>query len=105
MGVKEEIVLQAQRMRGSKARLAAIVAEENGDGMRLTYIYDLNGKLRDYQYFLLPHEQINSISDIYTGALNIEREIVDLFGLEINGAPPELLLVEESKHAPLRKNL
>lgn len=105
MGVKEEIVLQAQRMRGSKARLAAIVAEENGDGMRLTYIYDLNGKLRDYQYFLLPHEQINSISDIYTGALNMEREIVDLFGLEINGAPPELLLVEKSKHAPLRKNL
>ena len=105
MGVKEEIKLQAQRMRGSKARLATIVAEENGDGMRLTYIYDLNGKMRDYQYFLLPHEQIDSISDVYIGALNMEREIVDLFGLEIKVAAPELLLVEESKHAPLRKNL
>ena len=104
MGVKEEIKLQAQRMRGSKARLAAIVAEENGDGMRLTYIYDLNGKLRDYQYFLLPHEQIDSISDVYTGALNMEREVADLFGLEINGAPPKLLLAEGSEYAPLRSN-
>lgn len=91
-------------MRGSKARLATIVAEENGDGMRLTYIYDLNGKLRDYQYFLLPHEQIDSISDVYTGALNMEREVADLFGLEINGAPPKLLLAEESEYAPLRRN-
>lgn len=105
MGVNEEITATAQKMRGAKARLATIVAEENGDGLRLTYIYDIDSRLEDHSYFLLPHEELTSISAIYRGALNMEREIVDLFGLVIHGAAAKLLFADDSPHAPLRRNL
>lgn len=102
--IRDEITLEAEKMKRRCGRLAAIVCEENGDGLRMNYLYDVNGTLSAKEFFLLPDEEIDSISHIYSGARNMEREITDLYGLSIIGSPAGLLLVEDSPVKPMRKS-
>jgi NADH:ubiquinone oxidoreductase subunit C len=87
------------------ARMIAIVARENDDGtMEMIYVFDRDGKMVDFRFQILPEWEIDSVADLYKGALTLEREVVDLFGLHIKGVPPGIFLVEgKSPVAPLRK--
>ena len=98
---RDEITLEAERMKREGGRLAAIVCEENGDGLRMNYLYDLKGVLVTKEFFILS-EEIDSISSIYSGAQNMEREIADLYGLQIIGSPAGLLLDKDSPPRPMR---
>ncbi|GEM_PF-925520 len=86
-------------------RLIAIVARENDDGtMEMIYAFDREQRMEDIRFLILPEWEIDSVADLYKGALTLEREVVDLFGLHIKGVPPGIFLVEgKSPVAPLRK--
>ena len=87
------------------ARMIAIVARENDDGtLELIYVFDRGQKIVDFRFLILPEWEIDSVADLYKGALTLEREVVDLFGLHIKGAPPGIFLEKgKSPVAPLRK--
>jgi len=87
------------------ARMIAISAWENEDGtFELAYVFDRDRKLVDFRFQVLPEWEIDSVSDIYKGALTLEREVVDLFGLNIKGVEPGIFLEKgKSPVAPLRR--
>ncbi len=90
---------------GSGARMIAIVAREGDDGtFELIYVFDRERKLTEFRFQMLPEWEVDSVADIYKGALTLEREVVDLFGLNIKGVGPGLFLEKgKSPIAPLRK--
>jgi NADH:ubiquinone oxidoreductase subunit C len=87
------------------ARMITIVARENDDGtIELIYIFDHHGRMVNFRFTILPEWEVDSVVDIHKGAMNMEREVVDLFGLRYKGVQPGLLLVQgKSAVAPLRK--
>lgn len=95
----------AEQMMASGARLVAVIAQDNGDGtLQLIYLFDSGGKLTDRRYTILPDWEVDSVSDVYSGAVNMERESVDLLGVKFKGITPGLLLVPgKSEVTPLRK--
>ena len=86
-------------MKGRGARLISVIGRDRGDDtIELMYLFDEGGAM------VVPAEQeIDSISDIYAGAANMERENIDLLGMRFKGLEPGLLLVDKSVKAPLRK--
>jgi ech hydrogenase subunit D len=94
----------ARDMRARGARLITIAGRDVGDGtFELIYAYDLEGKVVDHRFTVLPDWEVDTITDVYSGAMNMERENIDLLGLRFKGMQPGLLLVPGSKVAPLRK--
>jgi ech hydrogenase subunit D len=92
-------------MVGSGARMIAIVARENEDGtIELIYTFDREQRIVDFRFQILPEWEIDSVADIFKGALTLEREVVDLFGLRIKGVSPGIFLeAGKSPVAPLRR--
>lgn len=87
-------------------RMITIIARENDDeSIELIYLFDLSGKVVDFRFTILPDWEVDSVSDIFKGAMNMEREVVDLFGLKYKGVQPGLLLVPgKNSVAPLRRD-
>ncbi|MBI0584567.1 MAG: NADH-quinone oxidoreductase subunit C [Methanomassiliicoccus sp.] len=87
------------------ARMITIAAREEDDGrFELIYLFDRDGRMVNFRFHILPDWEVDSVADIYRGALNMEREAVDLFGLKFKGVRPGLFLEEgKSPVAPLRK--
>ena len=95
-------VAAAMRERG--ARLITVAARDRGDGtIELTYFFDEDGRIVDHRLAVEAEQEVDSISDIYAGATNMERENIDLLGMRFKGLKPGLLLVDKSVKAPLRK--
>lgn len=95
----------ANEMMVKGARLISVIGRDRGDGtIELIYLFDESGVMTDHRYIVLADQEIDSISDIYVGATNMERENIDLLGMRFKGLEPGLLLVPgKSVHAPLRK--
>ncbi len=86
------------------SRLIAIFPLDNADGtLDLVYVFQHNEEVVQYRYTIPADQQIESLTDLYKGALNMEREQVDLFGMDIKGIKPGLFLTEGSPTRPLRK--
>ncbi len=87
------------------ARLISIFPVDNADGtLDLIYVFQIGSEVVQYRYTVNEDEDIESLSDLFKGALNMEREAVDLFGLRIKGVEGGLLLGPESGVVkPLRK--
>jgi NADH:ubiquinone oxidoreductase subunit C len=100
-----EVRASAEEMRAKDARLIMIMVRENPDGtFELIYAYDLGGCVQDVRFSLPPDREVDTISGVYAGATNLEREIVDLFGLNFKGMAPGLLLeAGKSMKCPLRR--
>ncbi len=96
---------KTQELTSSGARMITIAARENEDGtIELIYLFDRAGHMVNFRFTILPEWEVDSVVDIYKGALNMEREVVDLFGLHYKGVQPGLFLVPgKSMVAPLRK--
>jgi len=104
MASEQSVREAAERRKRDGARLITIVGRDAGEGMlELTYVYDWEGGM-EHDRFAVPFErEVDSIADIYAGALNMEREVVDLLGARFKGVQPGLLLVPgKSREAPLR---
>ena len=92
-------------MKGRGARLISVIGRDRGDDtIELMYLFDEGGAMVDRRFVVPAEQEIDSISDIYAGAANMERENIDLLGMRFKGLEPGLLLVPgKSVHAPLRK--
>jgi hypothetical protein len=96
---------RTEEMKAAGARMITIVAKENDEGaIDLIYLFDLGGRFADFHFTILPEWEVDSVVDILPAARNMEREVVDLFGLHFKGVSPGLLL-EPGKGvvAPLRR--
>jgi NADH:ubiquinone oxidoreductase subunit C len=92
-------------LKHAKPRLMTISAADNGDGTfdLIYWLHHENGIL-DIRYKVTADEELESAADIWAGAVNMEREIIDLMGLRFKGQVGGLLLVQgKSPEAPLRK--
>lgn len=100
-----EVRKRTREMVEAGARMIAIVALEREDGtIELIYTFDRDQGIVDFRFQVLPEWEIDSVADIFTGALTLEREVVDLFGLRYKGVPPGLFLeAGKSPVAPLRR--
>jgi Ni,Fe-hydrogenase III component G len=92
-------------MKSAQARMISIVAREDEDGtIELIYLFDRDGRMTDFRFRILPDWEIDSVADIIPGAMNMERELVDLFGLRYKGVKSGLLLeAGKSPLTPLRR--
>jgi Ni,Fe-hydrogenase III component G len=87
------------------ARLISIFPVDNADGtLDVIYMFQVGGEVVLHRYVVSEDQEIESLSDLFKGALNMEREAVDLFGLRVRGVGGGLLLCPESGVVkPLRK--
>jgi NADH:ubiquinone oxidoreductase subunit C len=95
----------AMGMKERGARLMTVAGRDRGDGnIDLIYLFDEGGRVLDRRFVVEAEQEVDSISDIYAGATNMERENIDLLGMRFKGLGPGLLLVPgKSVEAPLRK--
>ena len=97
-----------QRFKGfldAGSRFIALVVRESEDGMfELIYAFDQGGKVADFRFSIPLDQEVDSVADLYPGAMTAEREAVDLFGVRFKGVRPGLFLVEgKSPPEPPRK--
>lgn len=87
------------------ARPISLFPVDNADGtLDMIYMFQIGQEVRLWRFAVGEDQELPSISDLYKGALNMEREAVDLFGLRFSGVQGGLLLGPESTaRAPLRK--
>jgi NADH:ubiquinone oxidoreductase subunit C len=87
------------------ARPISLFPVDNADGtLDMIYMFQLGEEVRTWRFTVREEDELPSISDLYKGALNMEREAVDLFGLRFKGVSGGLLLGPDSPvKAPLRK--
>ncbi|MEM3050058.1 MAG: NADH-quinone oxidoreductase subunit C [Thermoplasmata archaeon] len=94
------------KMARAEAQLVAITAVDLNDGsFELIYTFFTKSELVNLRLVVAEGQEVESISDIFPGALNFEREIVDLFGLRFAGVVGGLMVVPGSGIVnPLRKS-
>jgi NADH:ubiquinone oxidoreductase subunit C len=87
------------------SHLISIFPIDNADGtLDVIYMFQHNEEVVQYRYTIPADMELESLSDLYRGAWNMEREAVDLFGMRFKGVPPGLFLMPEGGiKAPLRK--
>lgn len=88
-----------------KPRLIAIVANDNADGtFELIYAFHYNNQYAEVRFTVKAEDELDSLSSYYAGAVNMEREIVDMMGLHFKGIEGGLLLTPgKGIVTPLRK--
>jgi len=103
-----EVDIRSKVMKLSKAeaQLVAITVVDLSDGtFELIYTFFTKSQLVSIRFTVSDRGEMDSISDIFPGATNFEREIIDLFGLRFKGMKGGLLITPESGIvAPLRKS-
>jgi NADH:ubiquinone oxidoreductase subunit C len=89
------------------SRPIAVFPIDNADGtFDLIYMFQHGEEVVTYRYKIKPEDEIESLSDLWKGVLNMERENIDLFGMRFKGVEGGLFLVPGSGVvAPLRKPL
>jgi NADH:ubiquinone oxidoreductase subunit C len=103
-----KVDLRGRLERGSTrpSRLISIIPVDNADGtFDLIYMFQGGEGVEQYRYTFPAEEELDTISDLFKGALNMERENTDLFGLRFKGVPGGLLIMPGTGIvAPLRKS-
>jgi NADH:ubiquinone oxidoreductase subunit C len=91
-------------LKSPRPRLIDIMAADRRDGTYdLIYALHHEGAVLDLRYIVNEEDEIDSIADLYAGALCMEREIIDMFGLRFKGVVGGFLLdPEKGPKNPLR---
>jgi NADH:ubiquinone oxidoreductase subunit C len=86
-------------------RPISIFPVDNANGtLDVIYMFQVGSEVVQHRYTVQEDEELDSLSDLYKGTLNMEREAVDLFGLRFKGVEGGLLLCPESGIVnPMRK--
>lgn len=105
-GPQVDIRSKVSRMDKVAAQLIAITAVDLGDGsFELIYSFFTKSELVNLRFTIQDGYEMDSIADMFPGARNFEREIIDLFGLRFKGVEGGLLIMPSSNIvAPLRKS-
>ncbi len=102
---EKDILGQAMGMYWSCARFVTLVVRDRGNGtMELIYVFHSENEIVEKRFIIRPEWELESISDLWKGALLMEREAIDLFGIKIKGLEGGILLVPgKSPINPLRE--
>ena len=105
-GPQVDIRTKVSRLDKAKAQLIAITAVDLADGnFELIYSFFSKSELVNLRFTVADGYELDSIADMFPGARNFEREIIDLFGLKFKGLEGGLLIMPSSNIvAPLRKS-
>ena len=105
-GPQVDIRTKISRMDKVYAQLIAITAVDLGDGnFELIYSFFSKSELVNLRFTIQDGYEMDSIADMFPGARNFEREIIDLFGLKFKGVEGGLLIMPSSNIvSPLRKS-
>jgi NADH:ubiquinone oxidoreductase subunit C len=100
-----EVRSKVEKMLKSGARFVVLAANDIGDGkFEVIYLFHHMGELLEVRLCVGIDEVVPTITDLFPAAAFLEREMVDLFGVNVEGAAPNLLLEPGSGiEAPLRK--
>jgi NADH:ubiquinone oxidoreductase subunit C len=103
---EKDILGQAMGMYWSCARFVTLVVRDRGDGtFELIYVFHVENEIVEKRFVIHREWELESISDLWAGALLIEKEAIDLFGIKIKGLQGGILLVPgKSPVNPLRMN-
>jgi len=88
-----------------KPRLITIIPIDNADGTcELIYAFHYNNQYNEVRFTVKEDDELESLASYYAGAVNMERETVDMMGLHFKGIEGGMLL-EPGKGivTPLRK--
>ncbi len=104
-GPQVDIRTKVSRLEKLQAQLISITAVDLADGsFELIYSFFSKSELVNLRFTVADGFEIDSIADMFPGARNFEREIIDLFGLKFKGVDGGLLIMPSAKIvAPLRK--
>jgi len=100
----EAIAKIREMSKDNGTRLVTIVAEEYvPGGLELIYVLDAGGELRTVRSRSGLDDEQESLSSVFKGAENMEREIIDLLGARFEGVKGGLFLMPGGVVAPLRR--
>ncbi len=104
-GPQVDIRTKVSRLDKLQAQLIAITAVDLADGnFELIFSFFSKSELVNLRFTVADGYEIDSIADMFPGARNFEREIIDLFGLKFKGVEGGLLIMPSANIvAPLRK--
>lgn len=98
-----------KELKSFDARISSISGYDNGNIIEIIYHFDVNGKLINVKLRVEKDVYvINSITKLFPGAELFERELMEMFGIEIKNHPdPRNLFLDErlSPKNPLRKKI
>lgn len=100
-----EVRSKLEKLAKSSARFVVLAANDLADGnFEVIYLFVHEGQLLEVRLCTGIDEVVPTITDLYPAAAFLEREMVDLFGVKVEGAAPNMLLVPDSSiKSPLRK--
>lgn len=102
---KADIVEESRKLKKKGYRLASITCEKLGEGLEITYHFDLNYVMTNVRIMTEKEDTIDSISPVYTSAFLAENEIQDLYALTFRGLVIDykgrLYLAEDAPKAPM----
>lgn len=100
-----QAISQIREMAGqATVRLVTIIASEGREGeLELIYVLDREGELVQVRSRSGFEDELESLSPLFLGAENLEREIIDLLGAKFEGLKGGLLLTSDVPAAPLRR--
>lgn len=96
--------LDRMELKAPRPRLIDIIVADRRDGTYdLIYAFHHEGKIVDVRYVFKEEDELESLSDRYSGALFMEREAMEMFGVKFKGVDGAFLLDPElSPKTPLR---
>jgi len=79
------------------SRLISIFPLDNADGtIDIIYMFQQKDDVVQYRYKVKELVELDSISDLYKGAWNMEREAIDMFGIRFKGVPGGIFIMPEA---------
>jgi NADH:ubiquinone oxidoreductase subunit C len=105
VGIKADLKNRLEASGSGPSRLISIISLDNADGtLDLIYMFHRRAEVEQLRYRVSADQELETVSDLFKGALNMEREIIDLFGMRFKGVQGGLLIMPDSGIvAPLRK--
>ena len=100
----DDLLSEVGRLRGEGARLITITGVDLGGSIEVIYHFDLEGVINVRAVF--DHgDRLSSVSEVFFYARLYERELAEMFNVEIEGIHRGLLLSEDMRgKGPLRKS-
>ncbi|OPY31687.1 MAG: NADH dehydrogenase subunit C [Methanomassiliicoccales archaeon PtaU1.Bin124] len=97
-GMKNEL----ERMSPRPRLIDVMVADRRDGSFDLVYVFQDGHGIKDLRCVFQDGEELESISSLYSGALYMEKEAAEMFGVRFKGVDGLFLLDEASPKAPLR---
>jgi NADH-quinone oxidoreductase subunit C len=106
--IKKELLREALKELQARGayRISSISGYDNGKEIEIIYHFDFDGKIMNLKTVIERKKpKINTITNLFPGAELYERELAEMFGIEIVGHPnlKKLFLDASSPKKPLRK--